>query len=234
MDRPFPHRRPSVWGFRSLRSHLRLTIAVSALLAGTAAHDGALAGDAETEIATAYRARDAAYGRSDPEGLVASLGETLRLSVNGMERSLTKEQQVAAARFEVRPVPGRRIVRRETTALGGIAGTGGTAVVTVSVSQEVDFTDTAGTSAHVRDVLAFEDTWSLTRDGWRQTGRRQTGIRRTASGTPSPGALAALSNMRRQVEMLRGFNAANNRSYCMTADQNQKYDYQTRQSYCSD
>ena len=145
---------------------------------------------------------------------------------------MTKEQQIAAARYEVRAIPGRRIARRETTAVVRVTESGGKVVTAVSLLQEVDITDMARTAAHVQDDLAFEDTWSLTPGGWRQTGRRQTGSRRTASGNPSTGAVAALSNMRRQVDMLRGFNAANNRSYCMTANQNQRYDYQTRQAYC--
>ena len=219
--------------------------AICLLLSALGANPGQ-ADNASPAIAEAYAQRDAAYARSDPGGLVASLGPTLHVVASGQARDLSRGEQLEAARFELRQLPGRRLTRNEQTQIRSMSGVGGTRVVTARINQVVDTVSNDGTTVHASFVIDVRDTWEHLAEGWRQTGREQTGISRSASGKPSPAAVASLqrlqqtraageaavANLRRQNDILRDFNAANNYSECMNATRMQRFDYDERRQRC--
>ena len=210
---------------------LVLVHAASAALLSSAARSGPV--DAAQAIESEYRSADLAFARSDAEGLVRSVGPSLRVTAqDGQTAVVTHAQALAAAAHAVRPLDSGRAVRSSTTRLESVRQVGDH-YVAIGTTVEVIDGQSEFAVTHVQDTIGFEDEWRLENGRWLLAATRRTAFSRTGGGQPSAAATAALRNMRESNEMLRSFNAANNFSFCMNQAQVQKYDYETRKQGCS-
>lgn len=190
---------------------------------------------AATWIRRAYALQDTAFGKQEVEDYVRYIHDPITMRDDkGQGRVLRKAEIIENARRSLRDLPGNRLVRRQVTTISDIRVHDGDATVRGSVIQELLGSDSVGTVIDVRQSLLFQDSWHKTNSGWLiVAGQQLTAPERTSRVQPSPAIVDQLKAMRDTADILRGFNQANNYSTCMTSNGNQKYDYETRKSFCS-
>lgn len=216
---------PAIW--------TRAILIIALTATGSFTGHSQTAPDPTSEISKAYAEMSDAWAVHNPEKAVLWADSTMTvIDQSGKSARLSRDQQLAAARFDMRELPGTKYFPRQTTVIQEVRLEGRNAHVSETTIKELSTVDANGTMAHIRFVIVSEDEWIRTAEGWRMSVYRIRSFQRSADGSPSPAIAGALRSMRATNNALRSFDAGINFSSCMNASQNQGIEYESRKAYC--